>query len=104
MTFTPRTAHDRSDADGRRSDDEAPGLRNDTNSLRNLRKRCAQRRAEAANVLYRLPVVDREPAADVECVEGAQFFLAGGGHELRACLDRFHVLGGVHRLRADMKR
>ncbi len=104
VTFAARATHDRGDTDRRRSDDVSARLRDDADSLRDLAQRGPERRAEPRDVLNRLRVVDREPPTDIERIEGAELFLPGRRHQLRAGMNRLDMLRRVHCLRADMKR
>ena len=85
-------------------DDVAARLGDDAHARRQLGERGAQRRAEAADVLHRLRVVDREAAADVERVEAAELLAPRRRQQLRAGLERLDVLGGIADLRADVER
>ena len=84
-------------------DDVAAGLGDHAHARGQLRQRRAQRRAEAADVLHRLRVVDGKAAADVERVERAEPLAARRGQQPRARLDGLDVLGGIGGLRADVE-
>src|SRR6185437_13827687 len=59
---------------------------------------------EPSDVRRRLHVVDREAAANVERVEGAELRAARRRDEAGTSLDGLHVFDGIGSLRADVER
>ncbi len=84
-------------------DDVAAGLGDDLHAARQLRQGGAQRRAEAADVLHRLGIVDGKAAADVERVAGPEPLTARRRQEFRARLRGLDMLGGIGGLRAGVE-
>src|SRR5665213_807283 len=99
MALALRTSHYRCDADSRWTNDVATRLRDDTNSLGQLRQCAPQGGAKSTDVLDRLRVVDRKPSADIERVEPAKFLPTRRRHQLDAGVQRFDMFCGIRGLR-----